>query len=224
MAAAELSGAVFAFSCSGLPLPSAPTRKGAEHLHPLSTLIILFMVKRYFIFLVLPFLLAFAPPKLKKITITKEVALSVPEDFVVMPDQGIAREYPAARKPLAVFTSPSGQVDISVNQRANTFPDNDLDMLKPFYKASIQRMFTEVQFLREEIQTINGRKFLVFEIVSTLRDERQTSNLAPVRKYTIIQYTFVKDQMYIFSLNAPVQLQKEWQPTAQAIMATAVVK
>lgn len=182
------------------------------------------MLRKFLFALFLPFLLAFAPPKLKKMALTKQVSLSVPQDFEVMPDEGIARQYPAARKPLAVFTSPNGQVDISVNQRANTFPDNDLDMLKPFYKASIQRMFSEVQFLREEIQTINGRKFLVFELVSTVRDERKNSTLAPVRKYTMIQYTFVKDQMYIFSLNAPVQLQKDWREAAQAIMATAQVK
>ncbi|MFC6996016.1 hypothetical protein [Rufibacter roseus] len=182
------------------------------------------MKAKYLVALILPFLVSFTPPKLKKVNVTKEITLSIPQDFVVMPDEGIAREYPAARKPLGVFTSPSGQIDISVNQRVSTFPAGDLAMVQPFYKASIQRMFTEVEFLREEIQEINGRKFLVFEFVSTVRDERSSGNLAPVRKYTIIQYTFINDQMYIFSLNAPAQMQREWQETARAIMATAKVK
>ena len=182
------------------------------------------MNRKYLLALLLPFLLAFAPPKLKKITVAKNITLAIPQDFIVMPDEGIARKYPAARKPLGVYTSPSGQIDISVNQRPNTFPNDDLAMLLPFFKASIQRIFTEVQFLREEVQTINGRQFLVFEFVSTLRDERSTGNLAPVRKYTMIQYAFTKDKQYIFSLSAPAQLQQEWRETAQAVMASAVVK
>lgn len=174
-------------------------------------------------FLPLLLLLAFAP-KLKKVTVARNVTLSIPQTFDVMPDDGIAREYPAARKPLAVYTSPDGQVDISVNQRPSTFPTNDITILLPFYKASIQRMFTEVQFLRQEKKTINGRDFLVYEFVSTVRDERKSRNMAPVRKYTYIQYTFLKDEMLIFSFNAPVQLQKEWQETAQQVMASAHVK
>jgi hypothetical protein len=184
------------------------------------------MTNRLLFALLLPltFLLVFAAPKLKKVTVAKNVTLSIPQEFAVMPDDGIAREYPSARKPLAIFTSPDGQIDISVNQRPSTFPADDIAALQPFYKASIQRMFTEVQFLREQTQTINGRQFLTYEFVSTLRDERRTANLAPVRKYTLIQYTFLKDQMLIFSFNAPAQLQKEWQETARAIMASANVK
>ncbi|GGK61846.1 hypothetical protein ACD591_12935 [Rufibacter glacialis] len=183
------------------------------------------MNRKYHWALLLPLalLLAFVP-KLKKVTVAKNVSLSIPQNFEVMPDDGIAREYPAARKPLGVFTSPDGQIDISVNQRPSTFPAEDLTILLPFYKASIQRMFTEVQFLREEKQTINGRDFLVYEFVSTVRDERRTRNMAPVRKYTLIQYAFLKDQMVIFSFNAPAQLQKEWQETARAVMASAHVK
>ncbi|RNI26279.1 hypothetical protein EFB08_15870 [Rufibacter latericius] len=183
------------------------------------------MKRNYLFALLLPltFLLAFAP-KLKKVTVAKNVTLSIPQNFDVMPDDGIAREYPAARKPLGVFTSPDGQVDISVNQRPSTFPADDINILLPFYKASIQRMFTEVKFLREEKQTINGREYLVYEFVSTVRDERRTRNMAPIRKYTLIQYTFQKDQMLIFSFNAPVALQQEWQETARAVMASATVK
>ena len=183
------------------------------------------MTRKYLfaLFLPLTLLLAFAP-KLKKVTVAKNVSLSIPQTFEVMPDDGIAREYPAARKPLAVFTSPDGQIDISVNQRPSTFPAGDVKMMQAFYKASIQRMFTEVKFIREESQKINGRDFLVFEFVSTVKDERKTAQLAPVRKYTIIQYTFLKDQMLIFSFNAPAQLQPQWEETAKAVMASAQVK
>lgn len=183
-----------------------------------------FMKLKFLFALLLPLLVAFAPPKLKKVTVAKNITLLIPQNFEVMPDDGIAREYPAARKPLGVFTSPDGQVDISVNQRPSTFPTNDIAVLKDFYKASIQRMFTEVQFLTEGKQTINGREYLVYEFVSTVRDERQSRNLAPVRKYTMIQYTFLKGQMVIFSFNAPVALQKDWQETAKAVMASAHVK
>src|SRR5687767_1122202 len=159
-----------------------------------------------------------APIKLKKITIAKRVTVALPEDFTMMPDEGIAAKYPAARKPLGVYSSPNGQVDFSVNEKQTTFIDRDLPLVKDIYKASILRTFSEVQFIRDEIKTIDKKQMVVFEFVSTLKDENPNSNKAPVKKYTIIQYYIKGGKVMIFTFNAPTLLKDKWQVSANKIM------
>ncbi|WP_051359863.1 hypothetical protein [Adhaeribacter aquaticus] len=164
-------------------------------------------------------LASFVIPKLKDIKINPNLTVSLPKNFVVMPDDAIAMKYPAPRKPLAAYTSPDGQIDFVASERTSTFQGADLAVLKEFYKASITSRYSEVKFIQEEIKTLNKRNFIVFEFTSSLRDEgRKTNKLAPIRKYTIIQYTMVNDKLMVFTFNAPIDLQEAWKVTANKIM------
>ncbi|MFC5269233.1 hypothetical protein [Adhaeribacter terreus] len=159
-----------------------------------------------------------APIKLKKVTIAKRVTVALPEDFTAMPDEGIAVKYPAARKPLGVYSSPNGQVDFSVSEKPTTFIARDLPLVKDIYKASIMRTFSEVQFIRDEVKTIDKKQMIVFEFVSTLKDENPNSNKAPVKKYTIIQYYIKAGKVMVFSFNAPAIWKDKWQKAANEVM------
>ena len=174
--------------------------------------------------LLLAALVAFAGPKLKKTTLAKNLTIGVPEGFISLPDDGIAAKYPAQRRPLAVFSSANGRVDMSVAQRPTNFTNRDYALLLKIYKASIQNMYGKVQFLREDIQTINKRDFVVLEFVSSVADNRRTGTLAPIRKYQLVQYAIEGDQLYVFTFDAPAQEQAQWQPTAHEIMESVVLK
>ncbi|MBD2716008.1 hypothetical protein KBK19_13275 [Microvirga sp. STR05] len=169
-------------------------------------------------------LVAFAAPKLKKTAINKSISVGVPDGFQALPDDGIAVKYPSPRKPLAVFSNPSGRVDFSVAQKPSTFSNRDYALLLKIYKASIQNMYSKVDFLAEDIRTINKRDFVVLEFVSTVADNRRTSNLAPIRRYQMVQYTITGDQLTVFTFVAPADEQAQWQPTAQAVMQSIVMK
>lgn len=162
----------------------------------------------------------FAQSKLKKTHISKEITVMIPSDFTPMPDDGIARRYPATTKPLAVYTSPNGQIDFSVTQKTTQFKSRDLNMLQEFYKANLLEKFTNVDFIREEIVDIKGQQYIVFEFVSKMADERGTTNLAPVQKYSIIQYTIKGNQLFIFTMHAPFVLKNDWQPTIRQVMSS----
>ncbi|TXK33883.1 hypothetical protein FVR03_18150 [Pontibacter qinzhouensis] len=181
---------------------------------------------RYLAFLVIILVAgaAFANTKLKKFSITKEISVMLPQDFLPMPDDGIARKYPSTTKPLAVYTSPNGQIDFSVTQKRSRFKENDLQMLREFYKASLTEKFTKVDFIREEIASVKGKDHIIFEFVSTLADTRQGSNLAPVQRYSIVQYAVQGDQLLIFTFHVPFMLKKDWQPIAQEVMSSIKVK
>jgi hypothetical protein len=174
--------------------------------------------------LVLGALLAFAGPKLKKTAITKNISVGVPEGFQALPDDGIAAKYPAPRKPLAVFSNPSGRIDFSVAQKPTTFTNRDYALLLKIYKASIQNMYSKVEFLKEDIRTVNKRDFIMLEFVSTVTDTRRGSNLAPIRKYQMVQYAIEGDQLFVFTFDAPADEKPQWQPVAQAVMTSIVMK
>ncbi|MEJ8803231.1 hypothetical protein [Pontibacter sp. H249] len=184
------------------------------------------MNMRYLTFLVIILLAGatFGQTKLKKTQISKEISVMLPRDFTPMPDDGIARHYPATTKPLAVYTSPNGQVDFSVTQKRSQFRAQDLNMLQEFYKANLLEKFTDVDFIREEIVDIKGEQYIVFEFVSKVADERGTTNLAPVQKYSIIQYTIKGNQLMIFTMHAPFVLKNDWQPAMREIMSSIRIK
>ena len=171
-------------------------------------------------------LTAFAPkPKLTTVKLGAGLSVGVPATFMPLPDDGIAVKYPSPRRPLAVYSNPSGRVDYSVAVRPTTFESMDYAVLLKIYKSSIQRLYTKVDFLKEDIRTVNGRDFIYFEFVSTVADSRRTGNqLAPIRRYQTVQYAIVKDQLYVFTFVAPADEQAQWQPTAQAVMGAIALR
>ncbi|TGE21125.1 hypothetical protein [Hymenobacter metallicola] len=174
--------------------------------------------------LVVALLTAFAGPKLTKTPVGKNITIGVPAGFTPLPDDGIAAKYPAARRPLAVFTNPSGRVDLSVAQKPTTFTDRDYGLLLKIYKSSIQNMYSKVEFLSEDIRTINKRDFIALEFVSSVADNKRGSNLAPIRRYQFVQYAIQGDQLVVFTFNCPAEEQPQWRPTAQALMQTITMK
>jgi hypothetical protein len=184
------------------------------------------MNMRYLAFLAIILIagVALADTKLKKTQITKEISVMLPRDFTPLPDDGIARKYPASNKPVAVYTSPNGQVDFSVTQKKTQFRSRDLPMLREIYKANLMERFTKVDFIREQVAEIKGRDYIVFEFVSVMADERKTTNLSPMQKYSIMLYTIQEDQLMVFSLHLPFVMKNDWQETAREIMGSVQVK
>ncbi len=132
-------------------------------------------------------------------------------------------KYPSPRKPVAVYTNPSGRVDYSVAVRPTTFESMDYGVLLKIYKASIQRLYTKVEFLKEDIRTVNGRDFMYFEFVSTVADTRRANQLAPIKGTRPCSTPF-RASNCTFYFVAPAEEQAQWRPTAQAVMNAIELK
>lgn len=156
-------------------------------------------------------------PKLTTVKLAPGLSVAVPVGFTPLPDEGIAAKFPSPRKPLAVFSNPSGRVDYSVSVRPTTFGP-DYNVLLPMYKASVQRLYTKVEFLTQEVRKVNGRDFVALEFISTMSDSRRAAALAPIRKYEYLEYAVQGQQLYIFSFSAPAEEQTQWRPVGQAVM------
>ena len=97
-------------------------------------------------------------------------------------------------------------------------------MMRELYKAALLERYTKIDFIRQEVTQIKGKDFIVFEFVSTVADERGASNLAPVQKYSIVQYAIQDNQLMIFTLHVPFMLKNDWQQPARQIMSSIAVK
>lgn len=167
--------------------------------------------------------------KLVKTKINEALTVSIPADFTVMAENVYTKKYGAYRPPLAIYTSPNGYADFGINESVNRslkafnksdFKEEDLNMLKSMYKSSIMAMHSEVNFLQDKIETINGKKFLVLEFVGVVRDEDKTISIGNTEKkhYNYIMYSVEEGKVLIFNFNCPANMRSQWQTTAKGIM------
>ncbi len=160
-------------------------------------------------------------PKLSKVKLNDHVSINLPKDFRVMTDNEIAERYFTYRKPVAMYTNPVGEVDFGLNVTATQWQADDLEILKSFYKSSINKMYTEVKFEREAIETINGKKFIVFEFSAVVRpDQKESLQMKARSSYTHIQYTVHNEKVYVFNFTSPYSLRSKWKSTAESMMKT----
>ncbi len=163
--------------------------------------------------------------KLKKTKISDNITMELPEDFRAATAAEILQKNISSKPPIALYTDYHQQVDVVINETSNTWQGNDLKIIQGLYKSNIANLFTEVQFLKEEIVQVGGRDFIVFEFISRVTDANETfgDGLA-VAKYTYIQYTLHKNKILLFNFSSPARDQQKWQPLTHEIMNSVRVK
>ena len=173
--------------------------------------------------------------KFNKIKIADFVQVSIPEGFTEMPPELYSRKYNAYRPPIAIYTSEDQNADFGVNESVNRslkafarsdWNAKDLEMIKGIYKASIAGMHSEVTFIQDKVESINGRNYAILEFVGAVKDEDKaiTFNNKPVRQYSYLMYTVKEGRILIFNFNCPVQIQNQWQDIAKQIMSSVSIK
>jgi hypothetical protein len=170
-------------------------------------------------------LCSFDGVKLVKTRITKEVTISLPQNFSPMTDNDIANKYFTYHKPTAMYTNPDRVVDFGFNQTETRWRMEDLPLLQKFYKSSIVSMYSKVNFIQETTAAINKRNFVVFEFVSELVDEEPNSikKGAVVKQYSYMQYTIEDNKVLLFNFTCPNQIKNQWQEVARQVMATVKI-
>lgn len=165
----------------------------------------------------------FSQGKMVKHQINNDISYQAPESFTLMSSGDRIQKFVSSREPLAMHSSVDREVDFGVNWNPMQWIDGDEEMIYGFYKASINSMFDEVEFIQDVIKEVNGKKFVVFEFVSSLKSENAFSSKSS-RNYTYIQYTSYNDQVLLFNFGCKARLMSQWQPVAQSIMNSVKVK
>ena len=179
---------------------------------------------RLLIFIFLLFLSANQQFKLVKVKIDKNILVKLPTDFTPVPAAEMGGKYISYRSPIAFYSNLTKEVDFSVNYSVSQWQSSDLELVKSFYKSNIANLFDSIEFIRDTVEEINDREYIIFEFTSTITEDQSVVRQGTaVKKYYYIQYTLKEGHVFIFSFSAPQRIMYEWQPVAKAIMETVKV-
>ena len=160
-----------------------------------------------------------------KTDVGENINLMVPSEFIPMGPQDIRNKFISYREPLAGFTSEDRSVDLVVNKSKTPWSNQDIALLREFNENNIRNLFDEVNFLKSEVQEINGRNYAVFEFTSVVKgDPNSLRNQASVNDYRMVLYTVDDFNVYVFTFYCPARLKQYWQTTAQSIMSSIIFK
>ena len=165
------------------------------------------------------------PGSLVRTKVNDVISIKIPESFTPVPQGQIINKQIHFRQPIAMYTDQENRVDLSFNQNPTRWREQDMPILKDFYKSNIMSLYDDVEFFKEELIDIRGRKFAVFEFISTVKgDPNSIRNNSGLRRYTYIEYTVYNGTTLIANLSAPASYRSSWSKTAEEIMNSIALK
>lgn len=162
--------------------------------------------------------------KMIPVKVGDDISLKIPESFINMSQQDRFAKFASSKVPLAMYTSEQRNVDLGINDNNMQWTKDDTQIVYGFYKASLQNLFDEIEFIQDTITTINGKEFIVFEFQSVVKDDNTFSSKKGLRNYTYIQYTSYNDQVLLFNFGCKARFKGEWEDVAKEIMQSVKVK
>jgi len=164
-------------------------------------------------------------PKLVRVNVGDDISIKVPDSFTLIPEGQMINRHVHFRRPLALYTDPNNDVDLSFNQNPTRWRESDIDILKDFYKSNILSLYDDVEFSKEAIEEIRGKKYAVFEFVSSIKgDQNSIRNTGTLRKYTYIQYTVYQGSTLVVNFTSSIKTKQRWTPVAKEIMGSISLK
>jgi hypothetical protein len=182
-------------------------------------------MKLAFVILALGFFVQSDDVRLTNVKINKDITVALPVNFMAMSENEARQKYTTSKLPIALYTSIDRKTDFGINIIPTQWQDADLDMLKSFYRSSFLNLYDSVTFIKEEIQQINNRRFLVFEFISTLRPDPEAAiRQSTAINYVYLQYTLVNGKMVLFTFTSPASQREKWQGMAERVMHSVKIK
>ena len=166
---------------------------------------------------------AYSQGKLKRQTVGDGITMKVSSLFIPMSESDMWQRMTSYRKSIALFTDMNRVVELGVNRSYSVWQKGDYDMMLEVYKSSILQLYDEVEFIKEEVTVIKKQPFVVFEFVSRMYPDESLGSGA-INKYTYIQYTVHDQQTLVFNFNCPLFKKDIWQPVANQMMRSVVLK
>lgn len=186
-----------------------------------------------FFFLIVFFNVAWAqgPGALERVKLSRALQFDLPVNMRPMSETEINGKYLSSKQPLAMYTTQDGLVDFGIKLSNASFLDRDLNLAAEFYRSNLLNLYDSVTFIREEIETINKRLFVVFEFTSVVYPEKNETTQVfdagktkPKVMYTYIQYGVVNGKLAVFNFSCPSLYRTTWQATAWDIMHSVKMK
>lgn len=167
-----------------------------------------------------------------KTDINGKFKIDLPATFEAQSEEVIIQEYGMVRVPEAVYKEKDfrdvvmsfsvrvDSINSTINYKSQENKSDSLDLVieKSFYKASLSGLYNEINFIKDEVTTINKRQFMLFEFTSMLEGENSKGVKLSSRQYNYIAHGFKGKKKFIITFACPIELQEKWQPIAQKII------
>ena len=148
--------------------------------------------------------------------VSDKVTIRIPKTFHKLKPEEATRRYLSPNTPLAMYSDPSNESDLVINNTNAFFDSKDMAIMKDFYKSTLRTMFTKVNFLRETQEKVGRRNALVFEFSSELLEKGKP----PLKKYTYIQYVLWGQRVVVCSFTCDERLRPKYQALIAKVMPT----
>lgn len=133
------------------------------------------------------------------------IVMSVPEDFAVMDETMKNFKYPSARRPEAVLTDESTQVNIALTAGKTALPASELDK----YKDILVKFMPNYHPTAQPITLAGGHKAWLIAFVSQAAD-------GPI--HNLLMVTSWQDKAVIAAFNATEESWPAWQTRGEATL------
>jgi len=156
--------------------------------------------------------------------VNDDITIKLPESFISMSDGERIEKFVSSKTPIGMYSSKDRTADLGINTNVMPWIKGDEEKLRSFYKGTFETLFDEVQYLQDTIKEINGKTFIVFEFLSTLKEENAFSGTKVSKNYSYIQYTSYNDQILLFNFGCKPRQMAKWQEVIKETMESVKVK
>ena len=156
--------------------------------------------------------------KLVSTKVGDDITIKIPSEFINMSDQDRMRKFATSRVPLAMYSTQMQDATLGINDNPMQWAENDTQTVYGFYKASVNALFDEIEFIQDTIKKINGKEFIVFEFTSVVRNDNTFGGKKTHRNYSYIQYTSHNDQVLLFNFGCSARIKNQWEGIANEMM------
>ncbi len=149
-----------------------------------------------------------------KVLLNGKAELLIPTVFNLMDAESISAKYPSKQSgDFEVYTNNDGNINIAFEHLPDKATMNDLPKLREFFEQQFNQ--PSIDFRKSEIKKINGRDFVVIEMVTPTAD---------TEVYNLMFVTSSGGRLLMGTFNCTIDKQKEWQPLAERMLASVKVR
>ncbi|MCX2744370.1 hypothetical protein OO013_10860 [Mangrovivirga sp. M17] len=162
---------------------------------------------------------------LEKATVSENIQIKIPEGFSKMTDDELYAKYRSADPAAFAYISADKQAEFTINSAETPWPEEDIELLYGFYKATIYDLFDEINILKEETIDLDGKKVAVLEMETVVYPPENSIIPRPtVRKYNYIQYFIHDGKVWIMSFSSPQGAKQNWKEIIEISMESIKLK
>lgn len=143
-----------------------------------------------------------------------KVSLSIPSDFILMPDEMKARKYPNKPGPSIVYANVQGSITIGIGLAKYNTATNNIENCVSVLQKAIDNTHPSAEWISSGVMNINNKKVGYIEFVVPITD----MEIYDVDMYNLMFFTEYESKLLMCNFNCSVDNDHKWYTVAHKIM------